>query len=127
MPPPPPAPDGERERTQPFKYGGWGLEVLPRLLWGMFSSVLTLVLISVLLCCAGPDKCWSGCRPLVALVLVLIWLSVASLLTFRPPFTYTGNGFFACWCGVLQSVHVLYRELIPNHTSYEVVAKANAV
>ena len=57
------------------------------------------------------DVCGPRCEIDGGLVLALLWISVAVLLTFRAPFPYTGNGFFACWFGVLQSVQVLYREL----------------
>ena len=33
-----------------------------------------------------------------------LWIITASLITFRGPFTTTGNGCFACWAGVVCAV-----------------------
>ena len=78
----------------------------------MLVALLSLVLTCVMLCgCANNE---TTCRRVISLVLLLLWLSAATLLTFRRPFTYTGNGFFACWFGVLQATEILHIEVFKS-------------
>ena len=67
---------------------------------------MVVVLFSLILECRSNARLRRG----GAALLLLLWLVAATLLTFLGPFTTTGNGFFACWGGLLCAFAFTWHE-----------------
>jgi hypothetical protein len=67
---------------------------------------VVVVLFSLILECRSNARLRRG----GAALLLLLWLVAATLLTFLGPFTTTGNGFFACWGGLLCAFAFTWHE-----------------
>eukprot|EP00538_Stauroneis_constricta_P013430 CAMPEP_0119551202 /NCGR_PEP_ID=MMETSP1352-20130426/4516_1 /TAXON_ID=265584 /ORGANISM="Stauroneis constricta, Strain CCMP1120" /LENGTH=341 /DNA_ID=CAMNT_0007597215 /DNA_START=105 /DNA_END=1130 /DNA_ORIENTATION=- len=75
-------------------------EAVFALVLGIFTPVLAFVLIHL-----GNTNTAIGpvVLPILA-VLSVLWLVMASLVTFRGPFKETGNGYFAAWAGAAMAI-----------------------
>lgn len=62
-----------------------------------------LLLIFVLLQKFGCDSTATTVKPYLAGFLMLWWFVTTCVLTFDRPYLVTGNGYFACWLGVIAA------------------------
>mmetsp|Transcript_17870 Transcript_17870/g.49560 ORF Transcript_17870/g.49560 Transcript_17870/m.49560 type:complete len:338 (-) Transcript_17870:404-1417(-) len=70
-------------------------EAVYALILGIFTPLLVLVILNV-----GDTTSTVGPMKLPILVILsILWVVMASLVTFRGPFKDTGNGYFAAWAG----------------------------
>ena len=76
-------------------------------LWALAASAFTLLLLAALATCT---ICCEGRLRSSSLLLLAVWVCVAGVLTFTRPFAVTGNGFFACWTGLLCAFAFAWEE-----------------
>jgi len=76
---------------------------------GVISTVVT-VAITYLIDKKKIGAAGAPIRKAVSAVLLILWSFAALILTFDSPFTSTGNGYFACWYGVISASLFVYRE-----------------
>jgi hypothetical protein len=86
--------------------------------YGLAVGVITAFFCLCIAVFAGKmDKEGGNCGKaliLVAFVLFVFWAVAAGVLTFKKPFTFTGNGYFATWLGLIFSIFYLFLEIAPN-------------
>ena len=75
------------------------LKAAPEAVYGLVYGAIT-PLPAVLLLLA-PNKVPPIAHTLTCALLVLAWLAAVGACTFSRPFVQMGNGYFACWLGLL--------------------------
>lgn len=73
--------------------------------WGLSAGIISMVMCGVLF--KMYDDLNGQILKVSAIVLFIIWASVAGVCTFDGPFFDAGNGYFGCWGGFLTSTYFL--------------------
>ncbi len=69
-------------------------------LFGMIASAVTILICLVLMM---TTKLHTKIVQVIGILLGLTWAAVAGIMTFRAPFTTTGNGYFASYFGLFMA------------------------
>jgi len=70
--------------------------------WGLAAGILTFI--SSLFILQKYDDINIQMMKFYGAVMFVIWATVAGVLTFDGPFTFTGNGYFATWGGFIVAI-----------------------
>mmetsp|Transcript_11289 Transcript_11289/g.20303 ORF Transcript_11289/g.20303 Transcript_11289/m.20303 type:complete len:274 (+) Transcript_11289:166-987(+) len=73
--------------------------------WGLSAGLITMIICGVFF--KAFDDLPAQLVKVTAIVLFVIWATVAGVCTFDGPFLQAGNGYFACWGGFLLSTFFL--------------------
>lgn len=77
--------------------------------WAIICPAMTALLCPVLL--ADYLHVNFEFTPVIACVLLAMWTVAAFVLTMSNPYSYTGNGYFACWAGFIAALLLCRRQL----------------
>jgi hypothetical protein len=80
--------------------------------WGLSVGCITLIVCPIIF------KMFDDCNPQLvkvsAILMFIMWATVAGVCTFDGPFITAGNGYFSCWGGFFASTlflqHCMTRE-----------------
>ena len=78
------------------------LKAAPEAVYGLVCGAITPL--PAVLMLLVPDKVPPIVHTLTCALFVLVWLAAVGACTFSRPFVQTGNGYFACWLGLLCTV-----------------------
>jgi len=82
-----------------FSQGKWGI------ICGLSTAILTIIYYYL----QTKNRLSLSGRKAISTLNVLFWAFGVGVLTFDFPFRTTGNGFFACWTGLIASASLTYQ------------------